>query len=110
MFQSGDNILGADLLNQGQEIGFSFQTDGQIAIDIFNIVEQEANLDASQIFIGSSGRNPTAAELAAFSSTDTATSVNLLVENLDRPSLVLDANSVQSVQLFLGAHIIFTLS
>ena len=93
VFQSGENILGADLLNQGQEIGFSFQTDGQIAIDIFNIVEQEANLDASQIFIGASGRNPTAAELAAFSSTDTATSVNLLVENLDRPSLVLDANS-----------------
>ncbi|ELS04767.1 hypothetical protein,putative calcium-binding protein [Xenococcus sp. PCC 7305] len=93
VFQSGDKILGADLLNKGQEIGFSWQSDGQIAIDIFNIAEQEANLDASQIFIGSSGRNPTAAELAAFSGTDTATSVNLLVDNIDRPSLVLDANS-----------------
>ncbi|MDJ0682936.1 MAG: FG-GAP-like repeat-containing protein [Xenococcaceae cyanobacterium MO_167.B52] len=93
VFKSGNNIIGADLLNKGQEIGFSFQTNGQIAIDIFDIFEREPNLNASQIFIGSSGRNPTAAELAAFSSTDTPTSVNLLVNNTNRPSLVLNANS-----------------
>ena len=93
VFQSGKNIIGADLLNKGQEIGFSFQTNGQIAIDIFTLFEQEPNLSASQIFIGSSGRNPSAAELAAFSNTDTATSVNLLVNNTNRPSLVLNSNS-----------------
>ncbi|MGK7896372.1 MAG: FG-GAP repeat domain-containing protein, partial [Xenococcus sp. (in: cyanobacteria)] len=93
VFKSGNNIIGADLLNRGQEIGFSFQTNGQIAIDIFDIFEREPNLNANQIFIGSSGRNPTAAELAAFSDTDTATSVNLLVNNTSRPSLVLNSNS-----------------
>ncbi len=89
VFKSGNNTIGADLLNQGREISFSFQTNGQIALDIFDIFEREPNLSASQIFIGSSGRNPTAAELAAFSNTDTPTSVNLLVNNTNRPSLVL---------------------
>ncbi|MDJ0537080.1 MAG: ASPIC/UnbV domain-containing protein [Xenococcaceae cyanobacterium MO_207.B15] len=93
VFKSGNNTIGADLLNQGREISFSFQTNGQIALDIFDIFEREPNLSASQIFIGSSGRNPTAAELAAFSNTDTPTSVNLLVNNTNRPSLVLNANS-----------------
>ena len=89
VFQSGAKIIGADLLNQGQEIGFSFQTSGDIALDFFDLFEREPNLSAAQIFIGSSGRNPTSEELAAFSSTDTPTSVNLVINNTDRPSLVL---------------------
>ncbi len=51
MFKSGNNIIGADLLNKRREIGFSFQTNGQIALDIFDIFEREPNLSASQIFI-----------------------------------------------------------
>ena len=93
VFQSGNQIIGAELLNEGREIGFSFQTSGDIALDIFDMFEREPELSAAQIFIGSSGRNPTSAELAAFSSTDTATSVNLLENNVDRPSVVLSPDS-----------------
>ena len=93
IFQNGAKIVGAELLNKGQEIGFSFQTSGEIALDFFDLVEQEANLSAAQIFLGSSGRNPTSAELAAFSNTNTPTSVNRITNNTNRPSLVLAPDS-----------------
>ena len=93
VFKAGNDILVADLLNQGRQIGFSFKTNGQIALDISDIFEREPNLNANQIFIGASGRNPTQAELRAFVNTDTPTSVNLQIENTNRPSLVLSRNS-----------------
>ena len=100
VFQSGNKIIGAELLNRGNEIGFSFQTSGDIALDIIDMFEREPELSASQIFIGSSGRNPTADELAAFSSTDTDTSINLVNQNTDRPSVVLspDASGVTGIK------------
>ncbi len=91
--QSGNKIIGAELLNEGRKIGFSFKTTGNIALDIFDMFEREPDLNASQIFIGSSGRNPTRAELAAFSRSDSPTSVNLLINNTNRPSLVLSPNN-----------------
>jgi len=93
VFRAANDIVVADLLNRGRQIGFSFRTTGQIALDISDIFEQEPNLNANQIFIGASGRNPTAAELRAFRNTDTPTSINLDVENTSRPSLVLNRNS-----------------
>ena len=93
VFQGGAKVFSAELLNKGKDIGFSFQTSGEIAVDFFNLFEQEADLNANQIFIGASGRNPTSAELAAFVNTDTATSVNRVVNNTNRPSFVLSPDS-----------------
>ncbi|HHP7231315.1 MAG TPA: cartilage acidic protein [Xenococcaceae cyanobacterium] len=93
VYQSGAQILGAELFNEGREIGFSFETSGDIALDVFDMFEREPELSAAEIFIGAEGRNPTTAELAAFVDTDTPTSVNLLVDNPDRPSLVLTPGS-----------------
>jgi hypothetical protein len=77
VFQGGNNqLVGADLTtgSAGGEVGFNFQTTGNVAIDLFDLFGREIFTDTadpfsiSQIFIGGSGRNPTAAELAAISS------------------------------------------
>ncbi|VEP11584.1 conserved hypothetical protein [Hyella patelloides LEGE 07179] len=96
VFQGSDSIVSADLLLQGEsEIGFSFQTGGDIAVDVFNFVGTAANLDPSEVFIGSSGRNPSNAELAAFTDTEGALKETANVVNTDVPNFVLspDDNS-----------------
>ncbi len=69
IFQGSDTIVSADLvLQQGGEIGVSFQTNGLVAFDSFDFNGQDAEFagfDASNIFIGADGRNPTEAELEA---------------------------------------------
>ena len=77
--QNNPRIVAADLIlnDPSNEIGYSFQTSGTIAIDVFSIFAGPVNFPPEQIFIGSSGRNPTAAELEAFvnigsSTTETA--------------------------------------
>ncbi|MEM9275838.1 MAG: CRTAC homolog protein [Cyanobacteria bacterium P01_F01_bin.143] len=66
--QNNDRIIGGDLIlqNPGTEIGYSFQTPGTVAIDFFSLNGIQADLSVDEIFIGASGRNPTAAELEAF--------------------------------------------
>jgi Ca2+-binding RTX toxin-like protein len=68
IFQGGSQIVAADLIKPFgiQEIGYSFQTSGDISIDFFDLNGLAANLSPSQVFIGASGRNPTTAELEAF--------------------------------------------
>ncbi len=69
VFQGTNNrVVSADLIlqNPGQEIGYSFTTGGSVAIDFFDLNGLAALLSPSEIFIGASGRNPTAAELEAF--------------------------------------------
>jgi Ca2+-binding RTX toxin-like protein len=72
---TNQNIVSADLIlqNPGTEIGYSFTTSGAVAIDFFDLNGLAANLSPSQIFIGASGRNPTAAELEAFVSISSGT-------------------------------------
>ncbi len=69
IFQGSDTIVSADLVLQtGGEIGVSFKTDGVFALDSFGFSGRDASyagFDASNIFIGASGRNPTEAELDA---------------------------------------------
>ncbi|MDJ0647347.1 MAG: CRTAC homolog protein [Xenococcaceae cyanobacterium MO_188.B19] len=69
IFQSSDTIVSADLILQnGGEIGVSFKTDGVFAFDSFDFNGRDstfAGFDASNIFIGADGRNPTEAELEA---------------------------------------------
>ena len=69
IFQGSDTIVSADLILQtGGEIGISFQTDGVFALDSFGFSGRDASyagFDASNIFIGAEGRNPTEEELAA---------------------------------------------
>ena len=64
-------IVSSDLIlrNPGKEIGYSFKTasDATVAIDFFNVNGLAANnINPNNIFIGASGRRPTAAELEAF--------------------------------------------
>ena len=69
IFQGSDTIVSADLVLQtGGEIGVSFKTEGVFALDSFGFSGRDASyagFDASNIFIGASGRNPTEEELAA---------------------------------------------
>lgn len=69
IFQGSDTIVSADLiLQQGGEIGVSFQTSGLVAFDSFDFNGRDAEFagfDATNIFIGADGRNPTEAELEA---------------------------------------------
>ena len=66
--QNNDRIIGGELIlrNPGEEIGYSFQTTGIVAIDFFDLNGVQANLDPTEIFIGAAGRNPNAGELEAF--------------------------------------------
>lgn len=66
--QDSSRIIGGDLIlrNPGTEIGYSFQTTGDIAFDLFNLDALQANIALDRIFIGADKRNPTAAELEAF--------------------------------------------
>jgi Ca2+-binding RTX toxin-like protein len=66
---TNQNVVSADLIlrTPGSEIGYSFNTNGSVAIDFFDLNALAANLNPdTQIFIGASGRAPTAAELEAF--------------------------------------------
>jgi Ca2+-binding RTX toxin-like protein len=69
IFQGSDTIASADLILQnGGEIGISFTTSGSFAFDSFDFNGRDstfAGFDKTNIFIGASGRNPTAEELAA---------------------------------------------
>ena len=106
-FKAGGRVVVADLLNEGKEIGFSFVTDGEVAFDLADINEQAPklnlplpgggnrilNFDASKVFIGASGRNPTAAELNAFLNSSSDTSNSFPIPNVNDPRLVLNSNS-----------------
>ncbi|ELS00471.1 Ca2+-binding protein, RTX toxin [Xenococcus sp. PCC 7305] len=100
--QNNDRIVAADLVfsNAVPETGYSFRTTGTVAIDFFSPNALPIDINPSQIFIGSSGRNPTAAELEAFinissETTETATSNdNPRTNEVDRVSaLALNPNS-----------------
>ena len=69
IFQGSDTIASADLvLQSGGEIGVSLKTEGVFALDSFGFSGRDASFagfDASNIFIGESGRNPTQEELDA---------------------------------------------
>ncbi|ELS05561.1 hypothetical protein,putative calcium-binding protein [Xenococcus sp. PCC 7305] len=90
--QNNDRIIGGELIirNIGEEIGYSFQTSGTVAIDFFSLNGIQADLDPSEIFLGTSGRNPTAAELEAFVNISSATTSpatandNPLTSEIDR--------------------------
>ena len=72
VFQGSSNLVSADLFLRGEpELGFEFQTEGDIAIDV-RFVKTGASIDLSEVFIGASGRNPTSAEFAAFIGTEGA--------------------------------------
>ena len=66
--QNSGRIVSSDLIlrNPGEEIGYSFQTSGAVAIDFFSLNGIQANITPEQIFIGAEGRNPTLEELEAF--------------------------------------------
>ena len=66
--QNNNRIIGGDLIlrNPGTEIGYSFRTTGQIAVDLFNLDALRGDIPLNRIFIGAGRRNPTAAELEAF--------------------------------------------
>ena len=82
--QNNNRIVGGELIirDPGEEIGYSFQTSGTVAIDFFSLNGIQADLDPTEIFIGASGRNPTAAELEAFVNISSATT-NTAVANDD---------------------------
>lgn len=94
--QTSSQLVAADLfLNSGDginNIGFSLQTTGNLALDTFDVNGLVANLDVSQIFIGASGRNPTPAELAAITQFTSPNSSALETVNRDRAALVLESN------------------
>ena len=100
VFQGSDSIVSADLrLSGGSEIGFDFQTGGNIAVDLFNFVGTRATIDPSQVFIGSSGRNPTQAELIAFTDTESALKETANVANTEVPNFVLNSGDSSVVGL-----------
>lgn len=113
--QNNDRIVGADLVfHTKPETGYRFRTTGTVAIDFFS--RDAFTIDTSQIFIGSSGRNPTAAELEAFvnlssETTETATSNdNPRTSEVDRvAALALNPNSanVQGIKLDRSARGIY---
>ena len=79
--QDKGSIVSSDLIlrDTTQEIGYSFQTNGTVAIDFFSLNGIRANIAPNEVFIGAEGRNPTPAELEAFvdissDTTDTAVS------------------------------------
>ena len=81
-------MVAADLfLNSGDGInnlGFSLQTNSNLALDTFDVNGLVANLNVNQIFIGASGHNPTVAELAAITQFQSANSSALQTINRDR--------------------------
>jgi Ca2+-binding RTX toxin-like protein len=90
VLQGSDTIVSADLRLRGEsEIGFSFETGGAIAVDVFNFVGTAANLELSQIFIGASGRSITTAELAAFTETQEALKETANVVQTNAPNFAL---------------------
>ncbi|VEP11585.1 conserved hypothetical protein [Hyella patelloides LEGE 07179] len=92
VFQGSDNIISADLFLQGEpELGFEFQTGGDVAIDA-RFVRTEATINLSEVFIGSSGRNPTTQELAAFIDTEGALKETPNMVNTDALNFVLSPN------------------
>lgn len=100
VFQGSETIVSADLALRGEpEIGLSFQTAGAIAVDAFNFVGTEANLALSQIFIGSSGRSLTTAELVAFTETEEAFKETPNVANTEAPNFVLSPSDSSVVGL-----------
>ncbi|ELS00355.1 hypothetical protein,putative calcium-binding protein [Xenococcus sp. PCC 7305] len=96
LVQTSGKMLAADLfLNSGDginDIGFRLQTNGNLALDTFDVNGLVANLNVNQIFIGASGRNPTAAELAAITQFASPNSSALQTVNSDRAGLVLNPN------------------
>ena len=96
LFQTSEQMVAADLFldtNDGiNEIGFRLQTNGNLALDTFDVNGLVADLDVNQIFIGSSGRNPTPAELAAITQFESPNSSALQTINRDRAGLVLATN------------------
>ncbi len=79
--QDNPRIVSSDLIlrDTSEEIGYSFQTSGTVAIDFFSLNAIQADLDPNEVFIGAEGRNPTLAELEAFvdiSSDTTETAVS----------------------------------
>lgn len=90
VFQGSDSIVSADLvLRDEPEIGLSFQTSGDIGVDVFNFGGTAANLELSQIFIGASGRSLTIAELEAFTNTEEALKETPNVPNTTAPNFAL---------------------
>ena len=85
----------------GQEIGFSLQTSGDITVDVFNFFGTATNIDPSQIFIGAEGRNPTTAELEAFTDSQEPLKETANVTNTTVPNFVLspDDSSVRGLCL-----------
>ncbi|MGK7895719.1 MAG: hypothetical protein AB4372_19415 [Xenococcus sp. (in: cyanobacteria)] len=90
-------MVAADLfLNSGDginDLGFSLQTSGDLALDTFDVNGLVANLDVEQIFIGASGRNPTPAELAAITQFTSPNSSALQKLNSDRAALAFPTGS-----------------
>ncbi|MGK7895919.1 MAG: FG-GAP-like repeat-containing protein [Xenococcus sp. (in: cyanobacteria)] len=73
IYQGSDQVISADLLlNSGGEVGFDFQTGGKIAFDLLSYFGTEFSIDQSQVFIGTSGRAVTTAELDAIFSGETS--------------------------------------
>ena len=97
-------IVSADLIlrNPGKEIGYSFKTasDAKVAIDFFDLNGLAANINPNNIYIGASGRRPTAAELEAFVNISSNTTITAAgndlpsTDQVDRvAALALSANS-----------------
>lgn len=84
--QFNPRIVASDLIvkTPGGEVGYSFQTSGTIAIDFLTIFGSITDLSPQQIYIGSSGRNPTSQELEAFVNISSATT-DVAVSN-DNPT------------------------
>jgi Ca2+-binding RTX toxin-like protein len=84
--QNNPRIVASDFIvrTPGGEIGYSFQTSGTVAIDLLNIFGANADLSPQQIFIGSSGRNPTSQELEAF--TDISSETTEVAVSNDNPT------------------------
>ena len=79
--QDKGSIVSSDLIlrDTTEEIGYSFQTNGTVAIDFFSLNGIRADIAPNEVFIGATGRNPTLEELEAFvniSSDTTETAVS----------------------------------
>ena len=112
VFQGSDTIVTGDLALQGKrEIGFSFKTAGAIAVDVFSFVGTAAKLEPSQVFVGSSGRKLTKAELASFIDSEEALKETSNVVHTNEPNFILSpndrsvrgiANKRQKTGLYIG--------
>ena len=100
VFQGSSNIVSADLIvTAGAEVGFNFQTGGNIAVDVFSFFGTSASIDTSQIFIGASGRNPTQAELVSFIQSQSALVETSNVANTEQPNFTLSSSDSSVVGL-----------